>query len=205
MLALAVGYLSQIRNPQFRVLAHILLTVLSSLKPANLILQAESVDLSVGIAFIDNCVEVLCGMREDQSGSFQKIWETADVSKYPPSSDTASAGALTAHSSSKRISKSNSKHRDSIVMVSLGQRSQPTEQTMTEEDMLKSTMKRIFCSIIDSALTEIDSRFGERSKAYVRALTGLLPGTDNFLDLGLLKPLLELLHTDENHWGMKSM
>ena len=96
VLALAVGYLSQILNPQFRVLAHILLTVLSSLKPANLILQAESVDLSVGIAVIDNCVEVLRGMREDQSGSFQKIWETADVSKYPPSSDTRSAGALTA-------------------------------------------------------------------------------------------------------------
>jgi hypothetical protein len=201
VLALAVGYLSQIQNPQFRVLAHILLTVLSSLKPANLILQAESVDLSAGIAIIDNCVEVLRGMREDESGSFQKIWETADISKYLPSSDSVLSGALKAHSSSKRICRPNSKHRDSIVMVSLGQRSQPTEQTMTEEEKLKSSMKRIFCSIIDGALMEIDHRFGERSKAYVRALTGLLPGTDNFLDLVLLKPLVELLHIDEKQLG----
>ena len=58
-------------------------------------------------------------------------------------------------------------------------------------------MKRLFFSVLDSALMEIDSRFGERSQSYVRALTGLLSESNVFLDFSTLKPLIDLVNINE--------
>lgn len=201
--ALAVGYLSQIRSPNFLVMAHILRAILSTLQPANVILQGEKMNLADGVAVIESCTKVLQDMRHCESDAFELIWQRCDVvgdqlDLFPP----GEAEASRPQPHSKRICKVNSRFADSVVMTPFGQNVQRLQDSSdsastSKQDKFKSEMRRLFFSILDNALTEIDSRFGERSKPFVYALTGLAPGTGNFLDPSVLKPLTRLLNIDD--------
>jgi hypothetical protein len=132
------------------------------------------VDLLDGIAVIDNSAELLRGMREDDdSDAFENMWKNSDIDEDLLALDSASAAALPQllpvrnvstrkiHDTTTLLSWSPSVKISSIARLQNIRRSR--------SELLKSEMKRIFCSIIDIALMEIGSRFGERSKTYVRA------------------------------------
>ena len=48
---------------------------------------------------------------------------------------------------------------------------------------------KIYFPIIDIALTELRRRFSDGNIAILRAVCALMPGTENFLDAGVLQPM----------------
>lgn len=209
VVALAIGFLSQVTAPKFRVIAHMMLTVLSTLNPANM-LPSDNIDLVDGITLIESCAQQLRDMRKDDSKAFNIILEKSCVDCASLNGDSvimaSSDSSLESGLQLKRLCKANPRYTDSVVMSTVGQnaeRNPPVSdaqhgpQTPTATDLLTTNMKRLFLSVLDTALMEIDSRFGERSQTYVRALTGLLPGSSVFLEIGILRPLVDLIGINE--------
>jgi hypothetical protein len=220
VVALAIGLAAQVKAPQFRVIAHMMLTVLQTLNPANIMLQSDNIDLTDGIALVEGCAQQLRDMRKDDSDAFDVLWQKSCVefdlvSNNSLSNRKESSGPTDLAPKSKRVCKANSRYLDSVVMTTVGQNAQrnsPTSdtgtagaagaedggpRTPTEKELLMIDMKRLFFSVLDTALMEIDSRFGERSQPYIRAMTGLLPGSSAFLDFSILKPLVNLVKINE--------
>jgi len=214
VVALAIGFVAQVSDPKFRIIAHIMLTVLSTLNPANIMLQSDSIDLIDGIALVESCVQQLNDMRKEESDAFDVIWEKSRMvtdSVDDSIVNTGNTSSIASAPKPKRMCKANSRYSDSVVMTTVGQNAQRNppasdtgpelaehgQLTPTATELLMIDMKRLFYSVLDSALMEIDSRFGERSQPYVRALTGLLPGSSAFLDISILKPLVDLVHINE--------
>lgn len=211
VVALAIGLAAQVNDPKFRIIGHMMLTVLSTLNPANIMLQSDSIDLVDGIALVESGKKQLSDMRKDDSDAFKMIWEKSGLNADSVNnSGVSDDNELLTESApkSKRICKANSRYLDSVVMTTVGQNTQrnpPTSDagpgcsavTPTATELLMVDMKRLFFSVLDSALMEIDSRFGERSQPYVRALTGLLPESNVFLDFTTLKPLIDLVNINE--------
>jgi len=207
LVALAVGYLSQVSDLQFRFTAEILQTVLVTLKPANIMLQANNIDLVKGIELIESCISSIQQLRNDET--FNTIWNRImqhSSREHPAGGIVEEDNETVAQSQHndedlsnivphKRLCQLSSRYRDSIVMSSVGQR---TERMDPQNDniALRTESKSRFIDLIDLFLKELNNRFSERGKDYVRALAGLVPNTDRFLDLTTLKPLLDLCHID---------
>ncbi|KAL1268635.1 hypothetical protein QQF64_033998 [Cirrhinus molitorella] len=103
---------------------------------------------------------------------FAKVWEKA----------TAAADALPNSTSSKRRRTLNKNMDDYLVEETTGQR----------EDDVKTELKRLYYSTIDSVAGEMDQRFSERNSHLYRALTVLDPDSDSFLDPETVKHIMEL-------------
>ena len=69
-----MGYLSQVSDLRFQFNAEILQVILVTLKPANLMLQASSIDLKDGVELIENCISSVQKMRNDST--FDRIWNS---------------------------------------------------------------------------------------------------------------------------------
>lgn len=95
----------------------------------------------------------------------------------------------------KRFCKLNSRYSDSIVMSSVGQRSDRSDHT-NNLNSLKKEMTSLYMIVIDMCLAEISDRFNERSNGFVLALAGLVPGSIGFLDISVLGPLIKLVNID---------
>jgi hypothetical protein len=79
VVALAIGLAAQVNDPKFRIIAHMMLTVLSTLNPANIMLQSDSIDLVDGIALVESGKKQLSDMRKDDSDAFKMIWEKSGL------------------------------------------------------------------------------------------------------------------------------
>ena len=95
----------------------------------------------------------------------------------------------------KRLCKFNSRYSDSVVMSSVGQHTDRIEP-LGDKNHLMIELNSRFINLIDLVLVELNKRFSELGKDYVRAIAGLVPGTNSFLDLAVLKPLLDLAQID---------
>lgn len=212
VVALAIGFIAQTKAPKFLIIARMMLTLLSTLNPANILLQSDCIDLIDGITLVESCAQQLRDMRKEDSEAFNEIWEKSCVksdSAVPAAMNNSSVSNENVSSTefpprSKRLCKANSRYLDSVVMTTVGQNAERNppqaeegQQLPTETELLAIDMKRLFYSVLDTALTEIGCRFGERSQPYVRALVGLLPGSSDFLDISVLKPLVDLIGLNE--------
>jgi len=56
--------------------------------------------------------------------------------------------------------------------------------------------KRLFFSTLDTVIGEMSARFSKRNSQLVKALCALDPGSNDFLDSSMVKPLLDLTKTE---------
>ena len=67
---------------------------------------------------------------------------------------------------------------------------EPISQGRSEAETLRYFMRiKIYFPIIDTALTELRRRFSDGNIAILRAVCALMPGTENFLDAGVLQSM----------------
>ncbi|KAL7853095.1 hypothetical protein SRHO_G00188800 [Serrasalmus rhombeus] len=162
----ASGLLVQMRkHHHFFEIGKFLLKVLAILKPANSILQANSVDLCKAGEVICASLSALKDLRTDES------LNDLAMSESPPS---------------KRKRTMNTQLTDSVVLSSVGHR--PGDSCHTPNQ----SSRRSLLEILDRAIAEMENRFCRRNLDLMTAVNGLLPHDGSFLDLAILEPLQQL-------------
>lgn len=163
----AVGLLRKISTPSFLFIANLVHEVLALLDPPNKLLQREDTDLWTGLSIVTSAKVCMQKLRCDEG--FTKVWEKA----------TAAANALPKSTTPKRRRMGNKNMDDYLVEETTGQR----------EDDVETELKRLYYSIADSVVGEMDQISEQNSHLY-RALAVLDPESDLFLDPETVKCIM---------------
>lgn len=165
----AAGLLREVSEPRFSFIANATHKVLSLLDPPNKILQREDTDLMTGLS-VTSATACIKQLRCD--GEFRKVLDAVTTTT---TSDTPSPRP-------KRRRLERTRMDGYLVMESTG------VHITTGEDELK----RLYYSIIDLVVREMERRFSERNSQLASALAALNPQADNFLDVETVRPILDL-------------
>lgn len=65
-------------------------------------------------------------------------------------------------------------------------------------------LKQVFLDVHDRSISEAATRFSGRNAEYLSALDSLIPGSDSFLEVEAVKPLLQLVHADEYDFALEA-
>uniref|UniRef100_A0A3B1J476 DUF4371 domain-containing protein n=1 Tax=Astyanax mexicanus TaxID=7994 RepID=A0A3B1J476_ASTMX len=165
----AAGLHKAITATNFKFIASMIHKVLGLLDPPNKLLQSERTDLITAVQLIQHASDCVRSLRTD--AEFEKLWvNCGSTEPAPPKRKRVVATSLQQY----------------VVEGSLGQ----------HEDNNEQECKRLYFSTIDSVLGEMDARFNERNSQLMDGLSALDPGSPNFMDVGKVKPLLDLTKTD---------
>ncbi|KAK0141098.1 hypothetical protein N1851_021900 [Merluccius polli] len=174
----ACGLLAQLKRQNFFDTGKFLLHVLGVLKPANSILQSQTVDLCTAGEVVTASLGTLKEMRCDS------FWEEhfSQCGSRP----------------SKRRRVVNSQLDDSVILSTIGHDD--------SDDLIapNQTFKKAMLNILDRAIVEMETRFSKRNIDLMRATSFLLPKAASFLDPSLLKPLQVLAATEQNDVSLQN-
>lgn len=159
----ASGLMVQIRTHNFFDIGHFLVKILGVLKPANAMLQCNTVNLCTASEVISACLQALKDMRTDPS--WDQFEMTADI-----------PGQKRKRTVNKHLS-------DSVVLTSVG------HTDLDSSNDPSTPLKRSLLHILDRAIAEMESRFSVKNLELIKAVNSLLPQSASFLDLGMLSPL----------------
>ena len=173
----ACGLLAQLKRQNFFDTGKFLLHVLGALKPANSILQSQTVDLCTAGEVVTASLGTLKEMRCDS------FWEEhfSQCGSRP----------------SKRRRVVNSQLDDSVILSTIGH---------DDSDLIapNQTFKKAMLNILDRAIVEMETRFSKINIDLMRATSSLLPKAASFLDPSLLKPLQVLAATEQNDVSLQN-
>ncbi|KAM3621706.1 uncharacterized protein V6R79_014779 [Siganus canaliculatus] len=178
----ASGLLCQIKRHHFFETGTFLVRVLGVLKPANAILQSQSVDMCRASEVVGAALESLKDIREDE------YW--AELSQVAAEDD----------SNPPKRRRTMSKHLgQSAVLSTVG-------HTDSDNPALKphQSLKRALLNILDRAISEMETRFSQRNIDLMTAISSLAPKSSEFLDSTLLHPLAMLAGTVADNASLKN-
>ena len=195
----AAGLLAAINEHHFIFTAMYVKKILALLDPANIALQNRNIDLYSGVTLVKSALTCVEKLKSDIE--FQAIWAqaTATHARANGAQDAQSAADAQPQASEtpppppqKRVRKA-PKHLQEYVVEStvVGQRDQEEQQDRGSE----VECKRVFISTIENVTEEMKSRFSEMNSQLVEAMCALDPASKHFLDVQMVKPLLELTST----------
>ncbi|KAM3604844.1 uncharacterized protein V6R79_016961 [Siganus canaliculatus] len=174
------GLLCQIKRHHFFETGTFLVRVLGVLKPANAILQSQSVDMCRASEVVGAALESLKDIREDE------YW--AELSQVAAEDD----------SNPPKRRRTMSKHlSQSAVLSTVG-------HTDSDNPALKphQSLKRALLNILD--ISEMETRFSQRNIDLMTAISSLAPKSSEFLDSTLLHPLAMLAGTVADNASLKN-
>lgn len=145
--------------------------VLGLMDPPNKMLQAEHCDVLTAVHLIHSASECLKKLRCDEV--FVNIWNGTASDEPVPAKRTRQAPAA---------------FRDYVVEETYGH----------QEELSEQEGKRLFFAILDSVFGEMAARFSERNQKYTDALKAMDPASEDFLNTGKVRPLLDLTKTEMN-------
>lgn len=178
----ACGLLTQLNRQNFFDTGKFLLHVLGALKPANSILQSQTVDLCTAGEVVTASLGTLKEMRCDSFWE-EHFSQCGSRPTNPP----------------KRRRIVNSQLVSSVILSTIGHGGDPDDQTAPNQ-----TFKRAMFNILDRAIVEMETRFSQRNVDLMRATSFLLPKSASFLDPSLLEPLQVLAGTEQNSMSLQN-
>ncbi|XDV23875.1 hypothetical protein PO909_028243, partial [Leuciscus waleckii] len=164
----ASGLLMMLRRHNFFEIGKFLLKVLGSLKSANAMLQAHSVDLCCASEVVSASLQALKQMRDEESETLTSMPAPAAKSKRTMSSLLVG----------------------SVVTSTVGH----AEDSMTPSQALK----RALLNILDIAIVEMETRFSKSNLDLMKAVNCLQPQSPSFLDVAMLSPLQKMAKSDSD-------
>ena len=162
----ASGLQCQIKRHHFFETGKFLVRVLGVLKPANAILQAQSVDMCSASEVVGAALELLKNIREDD------YW--AELSQVAAGDDS--------HPPKRR--RTMSKHLGQSVVLSTVGHTDSYDSALNPHQSLK----RSLLNILDRAISEMETRFSQRNVDLMKAISSLAPKSSAFLDSTQLHP-----------------
>lgn len=182
----AAGLLGNWKLPKNICLLEVFSDLFSQLGPLSNALQAEACDLSSAIRLAATHTLLLEKKRSEEH--FKKVWESSSV--------LASANNFEMTVPQQRSRKPPSRLRQFLIEETTGCTTVDSSQSQTAEDFYRST---VFYPVIDLVINEMKKRFADDSaSALVKGMAACHPSSDNFLDYGLLKPLADAYHLDDD-------
>lgn len=172
----ASGLLCQIKRQHFFEIGKFLVRVLGVLKPANAILQSQSVDMCSASEVVGAALDSLKNMRDgDHSDEYWGVLSHTAAGDDQP--------AKRRRTMSKHLSQS-------VVLSTVG-------HTDSDDPIPPhQSLRRSLLTILDRAISEMETRFCEKSVDLMKGISCLAPKSQCFLDLTLLHPLAVLAGTD---------
>uniref|UniRef100_A0A8C4TJA3 HAT C-terminal dimerisation domain-containing protein n=1 Tax=Erpetoichthys calabaricus TaxID=27687 RepID=A0A8C4TJA3_ERPCA len=167
----ASGLLCQIKRHYFFEIGKFLVRVLGVLKPANAILQSQSVDLCSASEVVSGALDSLKNIREDD------CWGVSS-----PAEDES-------HPTKRR--RTMSKHLGQSVVLSTLGHTDSGDPTISPYQSLK----RSLLNILDRAISEMETRFSHKNIDLMTTISSLAPKSSAFLDSTLLHPLAVMAGT----------
>ncbi|KAL7378007.1 hypothetical protein ABVT39_007293 [Epinephelus coioides] len=180
----ASGLLCQNKTQHFFETGKFLVRMLGVLKPANAILQSQYVDMCSASEVVVAALESLKNMRDHGN----EYW--GELSQAAPGDDL--------HPPKRR--RTMSKHLDQSVVLSAVGHTDTDDPTISPHQSLK----RSLLSILDRAISEMETRFSQKNADLMKALSSLAPKSAAFLDATLLHPLAVLAGTVVDDASLKN-
>lgn len=169
----ASGLLCQIKRHHFFETGKFLVRVLGILKPANAILQSQSVDMCNASEVVGAALECLKSLREDEDWGESSQAAPGDDSQPPKRRRTMS----------KRLGQS-------VVLSTVGHTDSDDPTIPPSQSLTRSLL-----NILDRAISEMENRFSQKNVELMKAISSLAPKSSTFLDPTLLNPLAVLAGT----------
>ncbi len=169
----ASGLLCQIKRHHFFETGKFLVRVLGVLKPANAILQSQSVDMCSASEVVGAALESLKSLCEDEDWGESSQAAAGDDSQPPKRRRTTS------------------KHLGQSVVLSTVGHTDSDDPTIPPPQSLK----RSLLNILDRDISEMENRFSQKNVELMKAISSLAPKSSTFLDPALLHPLAVLAGT----------
>lgn len=178
----ASGLLIQIKRHHFFEIGQFLVRVLGVLKPANEILQSQSVDMCAACEVVAASLESLKDIRKDD------CW--TELSQAPAVDDS--------HPPKRR--RTLSKYLGESVVLSTVGHVDSNDPTITP----CQSLKRSLLNILDRAISEMENRFCKKNIDLMTAIASLVPKSSAFLDPTLLSSLHVLAGTGADDVSLKN-
>lgn len=177
----ACGLLTQLNCLNFFDTGRFLLRVLGALKPANSILQSQTVDLCTAGEVVAASLSTLKELRCDSF--WEEHFSHCGSTPNPP----------------KRRRTVNSQLDGSIILSSIGHGDSNNLASAPNQ-----AFKRAMYNILDRAIVEMETRFCQKNVDLMKATSFLLPKSVSFLDPSLLQPLQVLAGQELNDVGLQN-
>ena len=174
----AAGLLKIIRQKKFMFVLFLVERILLVLKPADQQLQSRETDILTGIELVTTIIKVLEQMKADGENTFKSI------------SDAILQLDIEPETTARRRSVAPRRLEDFAVLSSTGQRNLASDSD--------SRLKGIMFEIIGNCVAELQTRFSERNKTYVKSMMSLWPPSNDFLAFESVLPLANLMQFSQN-------
>ena len=171
----ATGLLHRVNEVEFQFIAHMVLSLLTILEPANNSLQGQAMDLSSACDVMDAVIERIRSLRNEEE--FQVLFE-----KFEGHIDMEPR-------LKRRRTKMNSQLENFVVLGSVGQ---PEHQDLS----IRCAYRQMYYEVVDRTLLELTKRFSVSNRNLYKSLACLKTNHQNFLNIEELKTLANLCGVD---------